>query len=266
MAVQIGSARVDERGQYSGGAPGDQTNQEVSTQNWYLHKKGWNVFRAKDPATRAKIAQAMLAACKNNNIGYSQSDRYSLYNKVKSKGFDPAKCIEKSNTDCSALVRVCCAYAGISMGDFNTSSEKSVLLNSGKFDLLSDSKYTNSSDYLLAGDILCTKSKGHTVIVLTNGAKSGQPTSNTTSAPATNTDQSKNKPTVARYTIKKGNKGTQVTNLQNDLNYVIGSNLKADGICGDATINALIEFQKKCGLEVDGIYGKNSFNKMKELI
>ena len=254
MVVQIGSARVDERGKYSGGKAGDQTNLEVSTQNWYLHKKGWFVLRAKNPADRAKIAYAMKAACYNNKIGYSQSDRYGLINKVKNKGYDPTKCTENVNTDCSALVRVCIAYAGIVLGDFNTSSEKQVIMNSGKFDLLTESKYTNSSDYLLAGDILCTKTKGHTVVVLTNGSKTGS------------VEKNLSKPSVAKYTVKKGSKGTQVKNLQSDLNYVLGTNLAIDGDCGDNTINALKEFQKKYGLEVDGIYGKSSFNKMKELI
>ena len=40
MAVKIGSARIDERGKISGGAAGNQTGKELSTQNWYLHSKG----------------------------------------------------------------------------------------------------------------------------------------------------------------------------------------------------------------------------------
>lgn len=250
MAVQIGSARVDERGKYSGGKPGDQSGNEVSTQNWYNHKKGWIIIRAKDSTIRSKIAQAMKSACYNSKIGYSQSDRYGLYKAVKNKGFDPAKCTENVNTDCSALVRVCCQFAGITVGDFNTAAEVSVLRNTGKFDIITDSKYVTTSNYLLAGDILCTKTKGHTVVVLTNGSK-------------TNTNE---KPPVARYTIKKGYKGTQVTNLQNDLNYVLGINLDPDGDCGQKTIDALIKFQQKYNLKDDGVYGKESFNKMKELI
>ena len=49
MAVIIGSARHDEHGNcYSGGKAGDQTGQEVSTQKFYNHSKGWYVLRAKD--------------------------------------------------------------------------------------------------------------------------------------------------------------------------------------------------------------------------
>ena len=41
MSVKIGSARIDEHGQAHGGAAGDQTGKEVSTQSWYAHTKGW---------------------------------------------------------------------------------------------------------------------------------------------------------------------------------------------------------------------------------
>ena len=65
MAVLIGSARSDERGKITGGKVGDQTGKEVSTQNWYLHKKGWVVIRANDPAVREKIAKSMEMICAN---------------------------------------------------------------------------------------------------------------------------------------------------------------------------------------------------------
>ena len=57
MAVKIGSARIDENGKAHGGQAGDQTGKEVSTQNWYLHSKGWRVFRAKNPSVAEKIRE-----------------------------------------------------------------------------------------------------------------------------------------------------------------------------------------------------------------
>ena len=59
MAVKIGSARIDENGRAYNGKAGDQTGNEVSTQNWYLHSKGWRVFRAKNPGVAEKIAICM---------------------------------------------------------------------------------------------------------------------------------------------------------------------------------------------------------------
>lgn len=171
MAVKIGSARIDENGHARGGKIGDQTGKEVSTQNWYKHSKGWVVIRAKGAFEAERIAQAMEAACKNNNIGYDQGNRLSLWNKAKPKGFFPGLVDEKCETDCSALVRVCCAYAGIITPNFTTANEKSVLKSTGDFYIITDSKVCDSSAYLLRGDILCTKTQGHTVVVLTNGSK-----------------------------------------------------------------------------------------------
>ena len=172
MAVMVGSARSS----FGNTSPGDQAGgKEVSTQAWYLHSKGWYVYRAKDPAAREKIAEAMEKACANDDIGYSQPTRDMLWNDVKPSGFDPSKTSKKVNTDCSALVRVCCAYAGIMLGDFITSNEGSVLVNSGKFDKLMADKYCKQADYLMRGDILCTRIKGHTVVVLTDGRKAEYP-------------------------------------------------------------------------------------------
>ena len=171
MAVLIGSARIDERGRISGGSAGDQTGSEVATQNWYLHSKGWRVLRAIDASQRRKIAAAMRAACKNDNIGYDQGQRNTLYSLAAKVDFDPSKVTAKCETDCSALVRVCCAYAGISVKDFITSNEAGVLLASGAFRELTGDKYAAQSAYLAEGDILVTKTKGHTVVVLSDGSK-----------------------------------------------------------------------------------------------
>ena len=106
MSVKIGSARIDENGKAHGGKAGDQTGREVSTQSWYLHAKGWRVFRAKDPDVAEKIAQCMQWACDNNKIGYNQYKRDTLYNAAKPLGFNCKKVTTACETDCSALVRV----------------------------------------------------------------------------------------------------------------------------------------------------------------
>lgn len=74
------------------------------------------------------------------------------------------------------------------------------------------------------------------------------------------------KPIVANPTLKSGDKGTQVTYLQQDLNYINNAGLTVDGIFGTNTFNAVKAFQSKYGLTVDGIYGTQSYNKMNELI
>ena len=162
MAV-IGSARVDEAGKYSGGKRGDQKQTaapdlkgEVSRQQFYVHKKGWIILRPRDPIHARAIAQAMAMACDNPHIGYSQSDRYS----VLSAGTCTAQAV---NCDCSSLVRLCIKEGtGKDPGDFTTANEASKLTALGLFDRL---EYADGMK-LCAGDILVTKTKGHTVIVI----------------------------------------------------------------------------------------------------
>ena len=172
MAVRIGHASISEKGTITGNA-GDNNGKEVCIRNWYQHSSGWVVLRCKNAAKREKIAEAMEKACKNDNIGYDQNQRDTLYNNVKDKGFDPSKTTKKVETDCSALVRVCVAYAyGKDIaGNIRTVSEPSMLVNTGEFTKYTSDKYCKSSDYLMRGDILCTPVSGHTVVVLDNGAK-----------------------------------------------------------------------------------------------
>lgn len=171
MAVIIGSARGDERGRITGGQAGDQTGREVATETWYKASGGWRVLRAKDPAAAERIAWDMQAACDNNKIGYDQSENQTLWYEVRPLGFDCSKVTQPCETDCSQLVRVCVNYAGIPAGYFYTGDEAAVLLSTGAFIELTDKAYQNYSDRLRRGDILVTKKKGHTVVVLTDGPK-----------------------------------------------------------------------------------------------
>lgn len=168
--VRIAHASLNEAGGVNGGQAGDQTGGEVCIRPWYLHSKGWVIYRANDPVVADKIAENAEKAAKNDLIGYDQAKRSTLYNHVKSKGFDCAKVTAPVSTDCSALDRVCICYAGIQVANFTTVSIHTVLPATGQFTKLTDRKYTTSSDYLRRGDILVTPVKAHTVIVLDDGA------------------------------------------------------------------------------------------------
>lgn len=241
MAVKVGSARSDENKSAHSGKAGDQTGREVSTQNWYLHSKGWRVFRAKDPAKAEKIAQDMQWACDNSHIGYDQWERNSLYKVAEKVGFNCSKVTTNCETDCSALVRVCCAYAGI-MGlpsDFRTGNMPSNLMKTGQFVELTGAKYQASSDYLKRGDILVTKTNGHTVVVLSNGPKIDVA------------------PVVEG--LCRGDKGDDVRAMQRELLKWDTNCLPrygADGDFGSETESALKRFQTEKGLPVTGVYDK----------
>ena len=246
MAVMVGSARSS----YGNASAGDQNGgKEVSTQAYYVHSKGWYVYRAKDAVQREKIAQAMEKACANNDIGYSQPTRNTLWNNVKDHGYDPSKTTKKVNTDCSALVRVCCAYAGIIVGDFITSNQGSKLMATGKFEKFTDKDHCSKSDYLMRGDILCTRTKGHTVVVLDNGAKSGA-----AAVPP--------KPVQpGERQLSRGDEGEDVKELQRmliALGFSCGS-YGADGDFGSGTQKAVKAYQTSKGLDADGIVGPKTW-------
>lgn len=243
MSVIVGSARIDENGNAYGGQAGDQTGREVMTQPWYAHPKGWVVLRPKSPIHASAIAANMEAACKNPNIGYDQWQRNSLYNAVKPLGVDVSRLKEKKETDCSALVRVCCEYAGIPVPTpFRTGEQVAVLMGTGAFTTLAAGKYTASSEYLKRGDILVTAKPGHTVVVLTDGSKAAQE--------------------AALPELSRGIRGEAVERLQRLL---IAWNAKAlpkygaDGDFGSETLKWVREYQKSSGLVVDGIVGAKTW-------
>ena len=249
MSVKIGHASISETGKITGNA-GDQTGKEVCIRTWYKHSKGWRVFRCKDAITAEKIARCMEMACANNKIGYDQNQRNTLYNAAKPYDFDVSKVATAVETDCSALVRVCCAYAGIMLDNFNTSTEPTRLLNSGMFIELTGSKYTTQDAYLRRGDILCTKTQGHTVIVLENGKKSGEST-------------------VTSEIIALGDRllkltspimtGDDVRTLQSRLNALGFDCGEADGEFGKNTEKGVKAFQEAAKIEIDGKFGSETF-------
>lgn len=169
MAVRIGSARKDERNKYRGGVAGDQTGEEVSIQFYYVHTSGWYVIRPNLEEIAQKIADDMQAACDNPHIGYDQGQNTSLASIAQYVNYDCSKVTTDCETDCARLVRVCVLYAGIKVGDFYTGNMKDVLLSTGKFTLLTSPEYCQSDKLLKRGDILVTRTKGHTVVVLDNG-------------------------------------------------------------------------------------------------
>ena len=171
MSVLIGSARSDENGKYSGGKAGDQTGGEVGTQVYYLHTSGWWVVRPDTEEIAAAIALDMGYACKNSHIGYDQGQRGTLRTAASKVNYDCSKVTTDCETDCSELVGVCVNYAGVPVSTFTTVNLASTLEKTGKFKVLKDKKYCESSKYLLRGDILVTQTKGHTAVVLSNGSE-----------------------------------------------------------------------------------------------
>ena len=253
MAIKIGHASKDENGKITGGAAGDQTGKEVCSRNWF--SMPWTaVIRPKDAAAAEKIAKAMEQACANDNIGYDQGQRTTLYARAKEAGWDLSRIAEKCECDCSALVAVCVNAAGIAVSkDIYTGNQKTALGNTGAFEVLTASKYIGSSTYLKRGDILL--GNGHTAIVLSDGSAADTTTTTITA---------KKDYTVGMRTMKKGCAGEDVKALQILLigrGYDCGK-YGADGDFGSATDKAVRAYQKNKGLTVDGIAGKDTMTSL----
>lgn len=71
---------------------------------------------------------------------------------------------------------------------------------------------------------------------------------------------------VAKPTLRRNNKNSEVKILQTNLNKVLGIKLVADGIFGSKTESALYNFQSRNKLAVDGIYGPKSYKVMVSLL
>ena len=195
--IKIGSARIDENGNANWGKAGDQTGREVAEEPYYSHRLGWYMLRPKEAAVARKIGLAMVEACLNANIGYDQSERYGVINCLKKYG-RIAKINERTEADCSSLVRACCIQAGILVGDFNTSSEVAVLERTGAFQ---KAVIVTNDTKLCQGDILVTRSKGHTVIVTEGYPREEKPVVKPTEKPKPNKTGKKSLEEVAREVI-----------------------------------------------------------------
>jgi len=244
MSVKLGSAHGDENGKAYGGAAGDQTGKEISIRNYYNHSKGWRAFRAYDRLARIAIGRAMYEACRNEHIGYDQYQRDSLYKVAEKCNFDISQVTTDCETDCSALVRVCCASAGIMLPNFRTWNEPSVLLQSGQFFEIEPDKVR-----LMIGDILCTKTSGHTEIVVSADYF------------ATNDDDDKAISIGGEKmdTLRIGSRGYQVKVLQSILSGAHKFELEIDGDFGAHTRNAVKAFQEAAQIKVDGVVGAQTW-------
>ena len=172
MSIIVGSARIDERSKAKGGKAGDQkqvsntndTKGEVSMQNFYVHSKGWIIMRPKSIEHANAIASSMKTACNNPNIGYDQGERLggSKY------GTDTDKPVE---TDCSNLARACIKEGtGKDPGNFTTANEVSALSKTGLFEEpITFVSLEKTPVY--NGDVLVTKTKGHTVVVVSGNPR-----------------------------------------------------------------------------------------------
>lgn len=169
--IYIGSARMGENGKVTGGKKGDQKQTssqdysgEVSMQAFYNHSKKWVILRPKKIEHANKIALAMITACNNANLGYNQNERLGVI----TYGIESRY---PTNCDCSSLVRACVKEAtGKDPKNFTTLDEVTKICETGLFDNVGQ-YVSHAKTPVYNGDILVTRTKGHTAIVVTGSPR-----------------------------------------------------------------------------------------------
>lgn len=277
MATYIVAARIDENGRARGGKAGDQTGREVMKQA--LSGSGtWTRILRPPSGAGTMVAQA-LAAAGNDNIGYDQSQRETLYEAAKMANWQLAN-VGKCECDCSSLVAVLANCAGFKVSpSMYTGNERAALKAVGFADL------AYSASALKVGDVLWRS--GHTGIVVST-TNSPQPQPAPQPAPGIAVDGEWGPATTRALQKLLGTPVDGIVSgqrakyrrvwpscLTSSWRFVAtGSSqmiaalqrrigVSADGIAGPATCRAL---QKRLGVTVDGIFGPNSVKALQRAI
>lgn len=247
--VKISNSGSDENGNYKGGKAGDQTGKEWRIRDWYNYP--WScVLRHPNAEVRKCLATLAVKAANNDNIGYDQAQRETYRKALEKAGWDPAKIEEAVESDCSAGVIANIIATGHILGiaglqNFGATYTGNMRKEGGNrgFQVLTDPKYLNSSEYLLAGDIPLNDAH-HVCTVVTNGTKSGA------EVPLTDRGTYEIMPL-----LKRGSKGKAVKVLQ-----ALLGGLAIDGSFGPLTLNSVLLLQKRQGLLQDGEVGPLTWN------
>jgi hypothetical protein len=174
--VRIGHASISERGTIDGNK-GDTTQKEVCTTT--LNLTGWGchtVLRPNSTALAEASARICEAICANDNVGYSQYTRNTLFTVYQNGGLAGINSSNKCNTDCSAFMTFCAVAGGARFPYWRNgnapvvSTMKNWFTQYGDYTALTDQNHRTNAAYLRRGDVLLKT--GHTVMCLGDGSQS----------------------------------------------------------------------------------------------
>ena len=177
--TKVSNCSGTEYGTAAGGAAGDQTGHEVHVIDWYDFGQT-AVYRHPDPAVRALLAKLGRETAENDHVGYDQGGRLTFRDALRAAGYDPTAITVRCETDCSACTSALIEAVGALLGikalyDFDSTLSTHYMdgpLVAAGFQKLTSSRYTDTGDYLLAGDISLNPGK-HVNIAVTDGNRSG---------------------------------------------------------------------------------------------
>lgn len=249
----ISNSGSDERGRSHGGTAGDQTGKEWQLRSWY--NRPWTVvLRYPDIRVALRIAQLGIAAALNDNIGYDQYQRTTYWSQLQKADYNPSRIDTPCEDDCTAGVTANVKATGYLLDinklkeipiDTYSANMRSRFVTAG-FKALTDSKYTDSPDYLLPGDILLYEGH-HAATNITYGDKVRDKISSD---------------------LCRGDTGKAVEKMQRLLTMWKPGCLPkygADGDFGKETEEALRDYQKTMGLPVTGVYDAETRDSLEDV-
>lgn len=194
MTLYMTAARIDEKGNASGGKSGDQTGKEVIVQTYGNYSRGWDgVLRLQQgKLTKAEYQRALnrLMHCaylfaENDRIGYDQHERSTLYDAMSKRGWKMryASHIGNCECDCSMLMGVVANCALKPIKAIQGTVPKSVytgnmreiftgLKGKTKWTWIDSGLNFTNGNGLKRGDILLNE--GHHTALFMGNAKQGQ--------------------------------------------------------------------------------------------
>lgn len=116
MAYYVSNCGIDENGRAMGGKAGDQTGREYRVRTWYDYGQD-KTARHPDEAVRYLIAHLAVLAADNDNIGYDQSERTTMWEQLQRAGYDPASIRTPCEADCSSSTAAIVKAVGHILGD-----------------------------------------------------------------------------------------------------------------------------------------------------
>lgn len=153
------------------GKSGDSSGKEICIHKYYNFNKEFGqsyILRISDVTTRHRLPVYAKAICKNDLIGYSQQDRYSLIENLK-KTVKIGDIKTKCNCDCSSMIGAIMYRMGFKSFNYWTSTrtmksdfEKCMKQYGIKYRII---KFSGDQNDLRKGDILLNEQR-HVVVVM----------------------------------------------------------------------------------------------------
>ena len=170
---------------------------------------------------------------------------------------------------CPTMANLFTLYANPQVGDIVIFKHNGVFTHTGLVIKVQGDKFwtiegntSGASGIVANGGGVCQKSYHNSQLP---GTKFCRPDYSIVTSIKSNSTTNSSTITTTKNWIEYGDKGNDVTILQTKLNKV-GYKLEVDGICGNATVAAIKDFQRKYNLAVDGQAGKNTITKLNSVI